>query len=137
MEELMIEYRVLSGASAKSLEEQVVDLMSEGYQLQGGVSVAYASGESSLRGGGIISAPLFSQAMLKDGPDRTAAADKPDRDEWIMKRLNDEYRQYWNEEQQLYVITEQLKGEEVEVWKPTRDELIEDVGRAYDDEFSE
>jgi len=54
-----------------------------------------------------------------------------------MKRLNDEYRQYWNEEQQLYVITEQLKGEEVEVWKPTRDELIEDVGRAYDDEFSE
>lgn len=63
--------------------------------------------------------------------------EKPDRDQWIMMRIQKDYSQYWDEEQQLYVITEQMKGEEVEVWKPTRDELVEDVSRAYDEEFSD
>ena len=44
------EYRVLSGASAKSLEEQVVDLSRDGFEPIGGVSVAHAVGESSLVG---------------------------------------------------------------------------------------
>lgn len=62
---LKIEYRVLSGSSAKSLEDQVNDLCNDGYMPQGGVSIAYAVGESSLRGGGTISAPVYTQAMVK------------------------------------------------------------------------
>lgn len=66
----MIEYRVLSGASAKSLEEQVVDLMSEGYVPQGGLVMAVIGThlhESALRGNGMLSQNelLFSQAMVK------------------------------------------------------------------------
>lgn len=48
-------YRVLSGASARSLEAQVIDLARDGYLPQGGVNV------SSLKDGSI----LFSQAMVQ------------------------------------------------------------------------
>jgi hypothetical protein len=67
----MIEYRVLSGASAKSLEEQVADLANnDGYIPQGGVSVYFRSTgmvESALIGNGMIQTGeiLFSQAMVK------------------------------------------------------------------------
>lgn len=61
---------------------------------------------------------------------------QPDRDQWILNRLEKDYKQYWDEKQQLYVITESGKGEEVEVWKPTRDELVADLDRSYDFEFS-
>lgn len=61
--------------------------------------------------------------------------DTPERDQWIMMRIQKDYSQYWNEEQQVYVITEMINKEEVEVWKPTRDELVEDISRAYDEEF--
>ena len=65
----MTEYRIISGASAKSLEEQVNDLLQEGWQLQGGVSITTAGSrtvESYLRGGGTINQIeiLFSQAMI-------------------------------------------------------------------------
>lgn len=67
----MIEYRVLSGASAKSLEEQVTDLANnDGYIPQGGVTVTFRSTgmvESALIGNGMIQTGeiLFSQAMVK------------------------------------------------------------------------
>ncbi len=64
----MIEYRVLSGASAKSLEEQVVDLAKEGYIPQGGVVTCYI-GSQLFVGDGHEDAQaetiLFSQAMVK------------------------------------------------------------------------
>jgi len=135
----MTSYRVLSGASAKSLEEQVVDLMSEGYVPIGGVSSAYATGQSSLAGGGMIGAWLFSQAMLKQ--DDTAipeASEKPDREQWVMERLKT-YDQYWDEKQQVYLIID--KGIDVaegdEIWKPTRDELVADIERSYDFEHGD
>lgn len=61
-----LEYRILRGESAKSLEKQVEELANnDGFITQGGVSVAYAMGESNLMGGGVISAPVFSQAMVR------------------------------------------------------------------------
>lgn len=62
---------------------------------------------------------------------------QPDRDTWVQMRLKKDYQQYWDEKQQLYVITEQRDGDEVEVWKPTRDELVADLEKSYDFEFKE
>jgi len=68
--------------------------------------------------------------------------DKPDRDQWIINKLETEYKQYWNEEQQRYVIIEPGKDQGDgtstgdEIWKPTRDELLADLERSYDFEFS-
>ena len=76
----MIEYRVLSGAGAKSLEEQVVDLMSEGFEPIGGVTSAYAVGQSSLVGEGMVGQFLFSQAMIKRS-DKVESSEVPDRDQ--------------------------------------------------------
>jgi hypothetical protein len=64
------DYRVLSGASAASLEEQVIDLSKEGYSPQGGVDVSIFGTrlrESYLRGKGMVQETdiLFSQAMIK------------------------------------------------------------------------
>jgi len=65
------EYRVLSGASAQSLEEQVIDLCAnEGFIPQGGVAVTEAGSqyvESMLKGSGPIKqvALLYSQAVVK------------------------------------------------------------------------
>lgn len=69
-----MKYRVLSGASASSLEEQVEDLLKEGWKLQGGVSTdTMITGvqPSALRGGGNINITqtLFSQAMTLDPVD--------------------------------------------------------------------
>lgn len=69
-----MKYRVLSGASASSLEEQVEDLLKEGWKLQGGVSTdTMIAGvqPSALRGGGNINITqtLFSQAMTLDPVD--------------------------------------------------------------------
>lgn len=45
---MMISYRVLSGASAKDLEDQVADLCKEGYIPQGGVEITtYKDGSVS------------------------------------------------------------------------------------------
>lgn len=62
---------------------------------------------------------------------------QPDRDQWILHRLEKDYRQYWDEKQQVYVITEQRDGDEVEIWKPTRDELVADLEKSYDFEFGD
>lgn len=61
-----VEFRVLSGASANSLEEQVVDLMTnEGFIPQGGVAVTYM-GRVELDGpDDMIAELLYSQAMVK------------------------------------------------------------------------
>lgn len=84
-------YRVLSGSSAKSLEDQVIDLiLNDGYSLQGGVSVGYAMGESSLKGGGIISAPLFSQAMVLYESNEIIQ-NQVEEDEWIPDGKNGFY----------------------------------------------
>ncbi len=77
-----MEYRVLSGASAKSLQDQVIDLASDGYIPQGGVSVVVFPTrlvESALIGNGMIqqSDVLYSQAMVK-GSERDY--DEPERD---------------------------------------------------------
>lgn len=54
------EYRVLSGASANSLEEQVVDLVRDGFIPQGGVSVfTYLDPRTKEFN------TLFSQAMVR------------------------------------------------------------------------
>lgn len=68
-----MEYRVLSGASAKSLEEQVVDLVKDGFVPQGGVAVTIFGTrlrESYLKGNGMVqeSEVLYSQAMIKLKP---------------------------------------------------------------------
>lgn len=123
-----MDYRVLSGASVKSLEEQVMDLAREGYIPQGGLAIAYATGTSNLVGNGIISAPLFSQAMVLVGPVKalqsaTEGTTAPDRDEWITSRLK-EYSQYWDENKQRYIIDKD--------WMPTRDELLADIEKSYD-----
>lgn len=144
----MTSYRVLSGASAKSLEEQVTDLMSEGYVPIGGATVVEAGSrmiESALRGNGMIRQVelLFSQAMLKhDEQPVPEPVENSDRDDWILKRL-ETYSEYWNEKEQRYVIIE--KGADQgdgtasgdEIWKPTRDELLADIERSYDFEHGD
>lgn len=65
---MKIEYRVLSGASAKSLEEQVNDLCTDGYMPQGGVVTAYVASPLFVGEGHEEVQPetiLFSQAMVK------------------------------------------------------------------------
>lgn len=87
-----------------------------------------------------IKQQVAASQVAKDHPTLFPAkpiGEKPDRDQWIMMRIQKDYSQYWNEEQQVYVITEMINKEETEVWKPTRDELIEDISRAYDEEFPE
>lgn len=68
---MKIEYRILRGATAQSLEEQVNDLCNnDGFMPQGGASVLSVGtriSESALRGGGMIQENeiLFTQAMVK------------------------------------------------------------------------
>jgi len=65
------EYRVLSGASAQSLEEQVIDLCAnEGFIPQGGVavtvySIAYKPGINTGDGVMPTSEYIYSQAVVK------------------------------------------------------------------------
>ena len=149
-----MEYRVLSGATAKSLEEQVIDLAQEGFVPQGGVSVSECGSqyvESALVGNGPIKqvALLFSQAMVKLSEPKIVqtvngkTVDKPDRDQWVRMRLKKDYAQYWDEKQQLYVIIEPGKDQGDgtatgdEIWKTTRDELIADLEKSYDYEHGE
>lgn len=81
-----------------------------------------------------IKQQVAASQVAKEHP--TLFPTKPDRDHWILDKLENEYKQYWDEKQQLYVITEPIKGDEVEVWKPTRDELVADLERSYDFEFN-
>lgn len=65
---MKIHYRVLSGASASSLEEQVNDLCNDGYMPQGGVIAAYIASPLYVGEGHEQAKPetiLFSQAMVK------------------------------------------------------------------------
>lgn len=54
---MMLVYRVLSGSSAKSLEEQVEDLANEGYIPQGGVTITIMQDGTT----------LWSQAVVRVG----------------------------------------------------------------------
>lgn len=138
----MTSYRVLSGASAKSLEDQVVDLMQDGYEPIGGVSVTEAGSrmiESALRGGGMIHQVelLFSQAMLQrlEQIEPAESVEKPEKSAWVKMRIEKDYDQYWSDEKKRFVITDQHDGGEVEVWEPTLEELTADLERSYDFEF--
>lgn len=65
---MKIEYRVLSGASAASLEEQVNDLCKDGYMPQGGVAASYIGTPLFIGDGHEQAQPetiLFTQAMVK------------------------------------------------------------------------
>ncbi len=42
----------------------------------------------------------------------------------------DEYSKYWNQEKQIYVVPD--PNDSINSWTPTRDELIEDLGKSYD-----
>lgn len=59
------EYRVLNGATANSLEEQVVDLMTDGFIPQGGVAVSVLEKQEKPNGGGYYTEWLYTQAMVK------------------------------------------------------------------------
>lgn len=67
---MQIEYRVLNGASTKSIEDQVKDLCdNDGYMPQGGVAVTILgqrmTEDSTLVGGVVESDVLYTQAMVK------------------------------------------------------------------------
>lgn len=60
------EYRILSGASARSLEEQVIDLcVNEGFIPQGGVAVTYMGKVKVNSPDETIAEILYSQAVVK------------------------------------------------------------------------
>lgn len=60
------EYRVLSGASARSLEEQVIDLcVNEGFIPQGGVAVTYMGRLKVNDPDDTIAEILYTQAVVK------------------------------------------------------------------------
>lgn len=67
---MKIEYRVLAGASVRSIEEQVNDLCNnDGYMPQGGVAVTVLgqrmTEDNTLTGGIVESDVLYTQAMVK------------------------------------------------------------------------
>jgi hypothetical protein len=62
---MKIDYRVLAGATAQSLEEQVNDLCNDGYMPQGGVAVAVLKDQPANDGEVYLSGPLYTQAMVK------------------------------------------------------------------------
>lgn len=47
----------------------------------------------------------------------------------------DEYSKFWNPEKQIYVVPDPKNAEDT--WTPTREELIEDLGKSYDFEHGD
>lgn len=66
---IKIDYRILSGASARSLEEQVNDLCNDGYMPQGGVTTSYVGSTVLEESDTKPEMVLFSQAMVLVTPE--------------------------------------------------------------------